>query len=244
MGTLEGHESTLGEREPDGRVAGRILILDDDPELRATLARGLGEAGYECEAVESAAAARAAISRASDMALILVDVMMPDEDGWQFVQRLRSFGDDTPVIYLTARDAVSERVRGLRLGADDYLIKPFDFSELLARIDAVLRRRRAGRQLRVGKLEIDTERRHVDLEGRRLELSPREYELLDALARARGRVMTRAELLEDVWGIDFETGTNTVDVHVARLRKRLGKDHARLLQTVVGEGYRLSEPNR
>jgi two-component system, OmpR family, copper resistance phosphate regulon response regulator CusR len=215
------------------------LVVDDDPRLRDLLVRGLTDAGYDCAAATGPSQARERLARDAAPDLMLVDVMMPDEDGWTFLERLRRTGNTTPAIFLTARDSVPERVKGLELGADDYLIKPFDFQELLARVSAVLRRRAGPRELRVGDLALDLDQRHVELAGKRIELSPREYELLLALARRAGRVCTRAELLSEVWDIEFEPGTNTVDVHVARLRKRLGPRDAARLETVHGEGYRL-----
>jgi DNA-binding response OmpR family regulator len=218
-----------------------ILVVDDDPRLRALMERGLAEAGYRCTTAADAQLARGVLESETDVDMVLVDVMMPGEDGWEFVQSLRDDRNDVPVMFVTARDAVPERVHGLRIGADDYMIKPFDFGELLARVDAVLRRRAAGRRLEVGPMAIDLERRLVWLGERRLELSPREFSLLVALAERSGKVVTRPELLREVWGIDFDTGTNTVDVHIARLRKRLGRDYSALLRTVVGQGYVLDE---
>jgi two-component system copper resistance phosphate regulon response regulator CusR len=174
--------------------------------------------------------------------LILLDVMMPGRSGWDLLEELRGCGDATPVIFVTARHEVDERVRGLRLGADDYVIKPFDLAELLARIHAVLRRRGAPTLVQVGDLRIDLVRRNVEDAGRRIELSALEFSLLRALAEAKGRVLSRRELLRQVWDIDFETGTNAVDVQVARLRRKIGKSGPLLVQTVVGQGYRLAEP--
>ncbi len=141
---------------------------------------------------------------------------------------------------MTARHAVEVRVKGLRRVADDYVIKPFEFSELLARIEAV-QRRRAATAIAVGDLRIDLERRLVECRGIRIEMSPREFELLHALARAKGRALTRAELLKDVWGMDFDPGTNVVNVLVARLRRRLDPWSPGLIRTVFGEGYVLDE---
>jgi len=221
----------------------RLLVVDDDPRLRDYLGRGLREAGHECETAADGAEARAAVHGAR-FDLVLLDVMLPDEDGWTVLDDLRREGDDTPVIFVTARDAVAERVRGLEAGADDYLIKPFAFDELLARVTAVARRRQGAAMVR-GALKIDPIDRHAELDGKRIELSPREFDLLVALARADGRTLSRPDLLRSVWGIEFDPGTNTVDVHVGRLRRRLGSA-ASCIQTVVGEGYRLlsGEPGR
>jgi DNA-binding response OmpR family regulator len=141
------------------------------------------------------------------------------------------------VIFVTARGAVEERVKGLRLGADDYVIKPFQFSELLARIEAVRRRRTAPTELKVGPLTVDLGRHAVTCRGVRIEMSPREFELLLTLARARGRVLSRAELLRSVWGMEFDPGTNVVNVLIARLRRRLEAWMPDAIRTVVGEGY-------
>jgi DNA-binding response OmpR family regulator len=154
----------------------------------------------------------------------------------------REQGDMAGILFLTARDAVDERVHGLALGADDYLIKPFDFSELLARVAAVLRRRASTGRLRSGELVLDPLERRVEAGGRRVDLSPREFELLHTLLKGRGQTLTRSELLRRVWDIDFDPGTNTVDVHVARVRRRLGAELAKRLRTVVGEGYRWEDP--
>ena len=169
--------------------------------------------------------------------LLLLDVMLPGSSGWDVLERMRKRGDPTPVIFLTARSAVEERVKGLRLGADDYVIKPFEFSELLARIEAVRRRLEKPTLIFLGALCLDLERRVVECRGVRIEMSPREFELLLALVRAGGRVLTRAELLRDVWGMGFDPGTNVVNVLVARLRRRLEPWAPGLIRTIVGEGY-------
>jgi two-component system OmpR family response regulator len=220
----------------------RLLIVDDDPRLRRSLVQGLSEAGYECLDAGSAEEAQALAASAAGLDLYLVDVMLPGASGWDFVAARRAQGDSAGILFLTARDAVDERVHGLALGADDYLIKPFDFSELLARVAAVLRRRASTGRLRSGELVLDPLERRVESAGRRLELSPREFELLHTLLKGSGHTFTRSELLRRVWDIDFDPGTNTVDVHVARLRRRLGAELAKRLRTVVGEGYRWEDP--
>ena len=163
--------------------------------------------------------------------------MMSGRSGWEFLEELRGRGDSTPTIFISARGSVEERVKGLKLGADDYIVKPFAFEELLARIDAVIRRRESLPVLRVGPLEIDPAHRRVQLAGNPVDLSPREYALLLAFVEAKGKVMTRVELLSKVWDIDFDPETNVVDVHVARLRRKLGRDHKNMIQTIKGEGY-------
>ena len=219
----------------------QVLIIDDDPRLRATLAKGLEAAGHSPLAASGGEEARRLLAQ-GPVDLILLDVMMPDEEGWETLSRLRATGDRTPVIFVTARDAVDERVRGLELGADDYLIKPFAFDELQARIHAVARRRSEGETLEYGPLRLRPSQLTVEVDGTRIELSPREFGLLAALVRAKGRTVGRPELLREVWGIEFEPGTNTVDVHVGRLRKRLGNVGAGLVKTVVGEGYAIELP--
>jgi len=213
-----------------------VLVVDDDPKLRSLVSEGLRENSIEATPVDSVAAAKAACEDA-EFDLILLDVMMPEASGWDFISDLRAGGDATPVIFVTARGGVEDRVKGLRLGGDDYLIKPFAFEELLARIEAVARRGKPEGTV-FGDLEIDPLRRRVTLADTVLDLSPREYGLLLALISAEGRVLSRSALLKDVWGIDFDPGTNVVDVHVGRLRKRFGDKGRLYIRTVTGEGYR------
>lgn len=172
--------------------------------------------------------------------LLLLDVMLPGSSGWDVLEHLRRNGDTTPVIFLTARSAVDERVKGLRLGADDYVVKPFEFTELLARIEAVRRRNAHGTTIVLGALRLDLELRVAEIGSRRVEMSPKEFELLVVLVRARGRVLSRAELLERVWGMGFDPGTNVVNVTVARLRRRLEAWMPDAIRTVAGEGYALA----
>ncbi|HVS17362.1 MAG TPA: response regulator transcription factor, partial [Planctomycetota bacterium] len=168
------------------------------------------------------------------------DVMMPEVTGWDLLADLRERGRETPVIFVTARDSVEERVRGLRLGADDYVIKPFAFQELIARIEVVIRRRKELPPIEVGDLKLDLARRQARRADNAIDLSPREFDLLLALVRAEGRTLTRTELLRDVWGIDGEPATNLVDVHIGRLRRKLDAHGPVLIHTVRGEGYRLA----
>jgi two-component system copper resistance phosphate regulon response regulator CusR len=217
----------------------KILLVDDDPRLRDTLRRGLEHAGHEAVAAASADEAEAVLAT-QRFDLLLLDVMMPGRDGWELLEALRARGLDVPVIFLTARDAVEERVRGLSAGADDYLTKPFALEELVARIAAVTRRRSATTALVHGALKLDPQRRVAHFDGQRVELSPREFDLLSALARAGGRPLSRRELLAEVWGIEFEPQTNTIEVHIARLRRRLGTRGKNLVRTEVGKGYSLA----
>jgi two-component system copper resistance phosphate regulon response regulator CusR len=221
-----------------------LLLVDDDPKFRGFMQKGLQESGMRIETAESGEQATQLLEErgAGAFDLLLLDVMLPQSSGWDVLERLRQRGDPTPVIFLTARSAVEERVKGLRLGADDYVIKPFEFSELLARIEAVRRRHTTSPTLGVGKLRLDLEHRSVDCGGVRIDMSPREFELLLTLARADGRVLSRETLLEKVWGMQFDPGTNVVNVLVARLRRRLEPWAPDVIRTVVGEGYVL-DPN-
>ena len=216
----------------------KILVVEDDPRTRSLLTKGLGDSGHECAACANGEEALSKLAEKEQrFDLVLLDVMMPVCDGWQTLERLRARRDRTPVVMLTARHEVEERVQGLKLGADDYLLKPFAWSELLARIEAVGRRTQS--VLRCGDLELDLEGRFVRCRTLRLELAPREFALLLELARAPGALLTRKALLERVWGIDFDPGTNLVDVAVSRLRRRLHDSHEVSIRAVPGEGYAL-----
>ena len=220
----------------------RLLVIDDDPKFRGFMQEGLEENGVSCTVVSDVPQAEGLVSRGEEYDLILLDVMMPKQLGWEFLEWLRSGGNRTPVIFVTARHAVDERVKGLKLGADDYIIKPFEFPELLARLEAVSRRHQDNAKLQIADLGIDFERRVVERAGRRIEMSPREYDLLLALVKARGKVIGRDELLRKVWDIDFDPGTNVVNVQVARLRRKIDlPGHTTLIHTVVGKGYVFSE---
>lgn len=217
----------------------RLLIVDDDAKFRRYIRLGLEESGIACEtACDVAEALAATADGTGPFDVVLLDVMMPGRWGWEFLEKLRKRGDETPVIFVTARHSVDERVKGLQLGADDYIIKPFDFTELLARIEAVARRRRP-HALSLHGVEIDLDRRIVRRGARRVELSPREFALLQALAEAGGKVLPRAALLRTVWGIGFDPGTNVVEVLVARLRRKVDPDRRGVIETVAGQGYRL-----
>jgi DNA-binding response OmpR family regulator len=218
----------------------RVLIVDDDPSLRSVIARGLAKSGMECTAASSAEEAERALAEGPGYDVMLLDVVMPGRSGFELLESLRARGDDTSIIFLTGQQAVGERIRGLRLGADDYVVKPFELSELEARIEAVVRRRQMIPVLEIGSIRIDLGRRIVEHEGKRLETSPREFDVLRALVEAHGKVVTRSALLHSIWGIDFDPGTNLVDVVIGRLRKKLGSDGPRCIETIVGEGYRFN----
>jgi len=216
----------------------RILVVDDDPRTRALLTKGLEESGHEPgQAANGLEALTILAGGTPRYDLVLLDVMMPELDGWQTLERLREGRSTTPVVMLTARQELAERVQGLNLGADDYLIKPFAWSELLARIEAVGRRTQS--VLTCGDLEIDIRERHVTCGKLRFELSPREFALLDQLARQPGKVVPRKQLLQSVWGIDFDPETNVLDVTVSRLRRRLQVSREVKIVAEHGQGYRI-----
>ncbi|MFT7487378.1 MAG: two-component system copper resistance phosphate regulon response regulator CusR [Candidatus Paceibacteria bacterium] len=219
----------------------RILVVDDDPKFRKFLCEGLAAYGMDTSEAANGEAALEALMGVdpNPFDLLLLDVMMPGASGWDVLEAIREQENEIPTIFLTARDAVEDRVRGLELGADDYIIKPFEFTELLARIDAVIRRRESVPVLTFGPLHIDLGQREVTIEGKLHELSTKEYDLLLALVREKGKVTSRVKLLKDVWGIDFDPETNLVDVFIARLRRRLQPHGTRLIRTVRGEGYQL-----
>ena len=217
----------------------RLLLLDDDPLLRRDLSAGLRARGYHVDTVEDAQAARTGLAELGPFDLLLFDITLPGESGLDLVEALRAEGDTTPIVFLTAHHTTEERVHGLRLGADDYIVKPFEFEELLARIEAVLRRRRPPVVYAVGDVRVDLDARRASLEGVDLELSTREFDLLAALIEVEGRVLSKQELLERVWEIRGATHTNAVEVAVMRLRKKLDRRGGHSVQTVVGEGYRV-----
>jgi two-component system, OmpR family, copper resistance phosphate regulon response regulator CusR len=216
----------------------RILVIEDEKKTAAFLAKGLREARFRVEiARDGAAGLSAALDRKFD--LLIVDIMLPKKDGWALVTELREAGVQTPVIFLTARDSVRDRVKGLELGADDYVVKPFAFSELLARVRSILRRTPTGSdELRVQDLEIDTRHHRATRHGVPLNLTPKEFLLLAHLARSVGEVVSRKEIAEHVWDIDFRTDTNVVDVVVRRLRAKVDDPFKKkLVHTIRGLGY-------
>jgi two-component system copper resistance phosphate regulon response regulator CusR len=217
----------------------RILLIEDEQKTVAFLSKGLREAGYE---VEAAADGDVGLkrARADNFDLLIVDVMLPKKDGWHLVAELREHGIRTPILFLTARDSVHDRVKGLELGGDDYLVKPFAFSELLARVRSLLRRSptQHERRLRIDDLEIDTRRHRATRGGSALNLTPKEFLLLTQLARSAGQVVSREQIAEHVWGIGFTTDTNVVDVVVRRLRAKVDDPFAKkLVHTIRGVGY-------
>lgn len=222
----------------------KVIVVDDDPELRLLLRRFLSEHGFETRAVDGGGALDKELLR-NPADVIVLDLMMPGEDGLSICRRLRATGDMTPIVMLTARGDPIDRIVGLETGADDYLRKPFEPRELVARLSAVLRRTRGAREVStddivtVGSLTINLSTRMVTRDGGLLKLSSREFALLAALVRSRGRPLSRAQLIERALGRDAEVTDRAVDVQIARLRRAIGgrADDAELIKTVWGVGY-------
>jgi two-component system copper resistance phosphate regulon response regulator CusR len=218
----------------------RILLIEDENKTAAYLAKGLGEAGFQVTtAAEGEAGLKLAMAEPFD--LFIIDVMLPKKDGWSIVAALKRKEVRTPILLLTARDSVRDRVKGLELGADDYLVKPFAFSELLARVRSVLRRssaREARENLRIYDLEIDTRKHKAVRAGAPLHLTSKEFLLLTHLVRCAGEVVSRSEIAKQIWDIDFPINTNVVDVMVRRLRAKVDDPFKeKLVRTIRGVGY-------
>ncbi|MBO6521159.1 MAG: response regulator transcription factor [Rhodospirillales bacterium] len=222
----------------------RILVVEDDKDAAAFIAKALGEAGHIVDVADNGEDALGIASEAHEV--LIVDRMMPKLDGLQMVEQLRSQGIATPVLFLSALGKVDDRVAGLRAGGDDYLVKPFAMAELLARVEALGRRKGAPEtqtKLTCGDLELDLISRDVSRGGEKIDLQPREFKLLEYLMRNAGRVVTRSMLLENVWDYHFDPQTNVIDVHISRLRGKIDKGFdTQLLETVRGAGYRLHAP--
>jgi two-component system copper resistance phosphate regulon response regulator CusR len=222
----------------------KILIVEDEKKTAGFLSKGLAENGFEVE-VAHRGEAGLELARRGDFDLVILDVMLPGLDGWSVLTELRQAGIQTPILFLTARDSVDDRVKGLELGGDDYLVKPFAFAELLARIRSLLRRSpaRAPEALHVADLELDLLRRKATRAGVRLELTPKEFSLLALFAQRRGEVLSRTLLAREVWDLPSVADSNLVDVHVRRLRAKMDDPFERkLIRTVRGVGYVLEEP--
>jgi DNA-binding response OmpR family regulator len=215
----------------------KILLVEDDRKLARFLSRVLTEEGYTADVCSSGSDALEQ-ARSGIYKLLVLDWMVPDNDGLEVCRQLRRHGNNVPIIMLTARGELAERVMALDAGADDYLIKPFEVDELVARVKALLRRVSGPLRLRFGAVEIDREKRRVLISGTPIELTTREFNLLLHLAHHAGQVVTRTELLSGVWSTQFDTESNVVEVHISRLREKLA-DHAAMIETVRGRGYRL-----
>jgi two-component system OmpR family response regulator len=224
----------------------KILVIEDDATTADYIAGGLEENGF---VVDRASDGRDGLFHATDSkyAAIVLDRMLPGMDGLSVLSAMRAAGIQTPVIVLSALGSADERVKGLKAGSDDYLPKPFAFSELLARIEALQRRGAASAKsvetsMTCADLTMDLLTRRVERDGKRVDLQPREFKLLEVLLRHQGQVVTRTMMLEEVWDYHFDPGTNVIDVHISRLRKKIDESNARpLLHTVRGVGYMLSE---
>jgi two-component system, OmpR family, response regulator len=218
----------------------RVLIVEDDATIAGFVAGGLTEAGYAVDvAADGERGAEMAASAGYDAAI--VDIMLPKLDGLALIDRIRARGIQTPVLILSARRSVDDRVKGLQAGGDDYLTKPFAFAELLARLQALIRRSTGQAEptrLSIADLTLDLLARVAERSGRAIELRPREFSLLEYLLRNQGRVLTKTMILSHVWGYNFDPGTNVVDVLVSRLREKIDRDfEPKLIQTVRGVGY-------
>lgn len=223
----------------------KILLVEDESKTGDYLRQGLSEAGFAVEWCDNGLQGWLRLQDDEAIDLAILDVMLPGMDGFEILRRLREQGHSLPVLLLTARDSVADRVHGLELGADDYLVKPFSFAELLARVRTILRRGRAPLEnplLTIADLELDTLRRRVSRGGKKLHLSAKEFALLELLLRRRGEVLTRSLIASQVWDMNFDSDTNVIDVAVRRLRNKIDDGfNPKLIHTVRGMGYVLDE---
>ena len=222
----------------------RILVVEDEADLNLLLRKVLTKAGYTVDGCLDGEAAQDHLL-GTQYDGILLDVMLPKKDGYTLVQELRAKGDDTPVLFLTARDSIADRVRGLDLWGDDYLVKPFDFAELLARIRAMTRKRVGQRSncFTVGDLTLDTERRQARRGGVEIPLLPKEFSILEYLVRNKERVISREQIEDQIWNYDYAGSSNNVDGYLSRLRKKIdGGREEKLLHTMRGVGWVIREP--
>ena len=223
----------------------KILVVEDEPKTGSYLKQGLTEAGFVVDLVRNGEdGLHSALTEAYDLAIL--DVMLPGMDGWTMLQEIRKAGKDLSVLFLTARDQVDDRVRGLELGADDYLVKPFAFAELLARVRTLLRRGGKAKEseyLRVADLDLDLMRRRATRAGKRIDLTAKEFALLELLLRRQGEVLPRSLIASQVWDMNFDSDTNVIEVAVKRLRAKVDDDfELKLIRTVRGMGYVLEVP--
>lgn len=223
----------------------KLLVAEDEPKTGVYLQQGLAEAGFTVDRVLTGTdALQNALSESYD--LLILDVMMPGLDGWEVLRMVRAAGKDVPVLFLTARDGVDDRVKGLELGADDYLIKPFAFSELLARVRTLLRRgtsASAQTTMKMADLEVDLLKRRATRNGKRIDLTAKEFSLLELLMRRRGEVLPKSLIASQVWDMNFDSDTNVIEVAIRRLRAKIDDDFAqKLIHTARGMGYMMDEP--
>ncbi len=218
----------------------RLLVIEDEDKAAQFLKKGLGEAGYVVDTANNGLDGFY-MAQEVDYDLIILDIMLPKMDGWAVLEKLRQIDQETPILLLTARDGIEDRVKGLNLGADDYLVKPFVFSELQARVHALLRRGKVQQQTNVlvlDNLEVDVMQRKVTRGGKRIVLSPKEFSLLSLLLRRQGQVLSRTVIAEQVWDMNFDSDTNVVDVAVKRLRNKIDDPfETKLIHTARGIGY-------
>ena len=222
----------------------KILIVEDEPKTGDYLKQGLTEAGFVADLARNGPDGLH-LGLSEDYDLVVLDIMLPGLDGWQVLRELRQAGRHAPVLFLTARDQVEDRVKGLELGADDYLVKPFAFSELLARCRSLLRRGKAKEPetLKAADLELDLMRRRVTRAGRRIDLTAKEFALLELLLRRQGEVLPRSLIASQVWDMNFDSDTNVIEVAMRRLRAKIDDDfEPKLIRTVRGMGYVLENP--
>jgi len=221
----------------------RLLIIEDETKSAEYLKKGLRDSGYQVEVAHDGIDGLF-IAQSSDFDLLILDVMLPGMDGWGVIRRFRE-RSQVPVLFLTARDSVEDRVKGLELGADDYLIKPFSYAELLARVRTLLRRTPMRQQdiVALADLEVDMRKRRATRGGQRIDLTNKEFALLQLLLQHKGEVMSRSQIASQVWDMNFDSDTNVVDVAIRRLRAKIDDAFAvKLIQTVRGMGYRMEDP--
>jgi two-component system copper resistance phosphate regulon response regulator CusR len=223
----------------------KLLVVEDEPKTGEYLQQGLTEAGFVVDLARNGTDGRH-LALTGDYDLLVLDVMLPDVDGWQIVQSLRAAEHAVPVLFLTARDSVADRVKGLEMGADDYLVKPFAFAELLARVRTLLRRGTgavSADRIQVADLVLDLARRRASRAGQKIALTSKEFSLLELLVRRRGEVLPRSLIASQVWDMNFDSDTNVIDVAIRRLRAKIDDDfEPKLIHTVRGMGYVLEGP--